>query len=67
MNTERNERQDERLACRTRACAPVEVDCSGWESDIPESQWSTGKLVSVARVLPHTDVEIETNDKKPAR
>jgi hypothetical protein len=36
----------------TVALPPIEVDCSGWEADIPPEQWSTGRFESVCVSLP---------------
>jgi hypothetical protein len=41
-----------RLNRAVRSVAPVTVDCSGWDADIPAKQWSTGKLVSVTTSQP---------------
>ena len=45
-----------RLVNISRTHPVVEVDCSTWESDIPESAWSTGKLVNVVRAEPPHDL-----------
>lgn len=37
---------------------PIEVDCSGWESDIPAEKWSTGKLVRICESLPLVSGEV---------
>lgn len=28
----------------TKTIGPIEVDCTGWEADIPAERWSSGRL-----------------------
>jgi len=41
----------------TRAFGPIEVDCSSWEADIPESEWTTVDLEDVNVHLPAIEGE----------
>lgn len=45
---------------------PVEVDCSGWEPDIPADQWTVGTFVNLAQTLPPVDVDCSDWDRLPA-
>ena len=44
----------------------IEIDCSGWESDIPADQWSHGTFVNLARSLPAVEVDCSNWDREPA-
>jgi hypothetical protein len=48
-----NPREDNSSGQLTRAATgsvgPAAVDCAGWDADAPAEQWSSGKLVSIAR------------------
>jgi hypothetical protein len=39
---------------------PVEVDCSGWDADVSEEQWSTGDVVSGVRSVGPIEVDAST-------
>jgi hypothetical protein len=40
------------VRCPAQQGKPIEVDCSGWEADVPAERWSTGRLVRVCQGLP---------------
>ncbi|MBY0229969.1 MAG: hypothetical protein K2W96_11865 [Gemmataceae bacterium] len=54
MNDQPGKNEFERV-CKT--LPPVEVDCSGWESDIPDEAWSTGEFVSPTVALPAVEAD----------
>jgi formylglycine-generating enzyme required for sulfatase activity len=45
----------------------VEVDCSTWESDIPEEQWSTGRCEVLTRSLPAVEADCSGWGAAPVR
>lgn len=46
----------------TRSQGPVDVDCAGWERDVPVDQWSTGKLLRTTQAGTPVDGAFVTTD-----
>ena len=43
----------------------IEVDCSGWDADIPEDQWSHGELENLAKPVPAVVIDCSGWDTEP--
>lgn len=55
-----------RLVNAAKHLPAVEIDCSGWEADIPADQWSEGRLENAAKALPAVVVDCSEWDRDPA-
>ena len=49
-----------------RCLPPIEVDCGGWDADLPEEMWCVGSFRSPARALAAVEADCSAWDAGPA-